>query len=460
MTNPNTGLRHAQAMDAAAAPDATETSRRRYAWYVVFVLTVCYTLSFIDRQILSLLVGPIKKDLGLSDTEIGLLGGLAFSLFYTLLGLPIGRLVDRYNRRNIIVFGVFFWSLMTAACAFARSFTTLFLARMGVGVGEATLNPAAVSIIADTFPKERLASAMSIYALGIYLGAGLALLLGGLVIQGVSHTPTLILPLIGEIASWRVTFLVVGLPGLVIALWVWTLREPPRKNAIVRVDGDHAHLGIRETVRELAKRGVSVLGISAAQMFLAIALYGFMLWSPVLLQRVHGWGPSQTGTWLGLVVLVGGCSGVLAGGRLADHGMKNGARDAALRLGAWTSLTAFALSVVALLFQDSAWLTLGLFLPIVAMLAMPIGGCYAALQTVLPNQVRGQATALFIFIANLGGLTLGPLVPGVLSDYVFRDEGAIGLALLVTLTISLGLAAVAFALTRSHYRRDHANMHP
>lgn len=444
--------------------DRTEDVRQavgtRYAWYVVFVLTVCYTLSFIDRQILSLLVGPIKADLGLTDTEIGLLGGLAFSLFYTLLGLPIGRLVDRYNRRNIIVLGVFFWSVMTAACAFARSFTTLFLARMGVGVGEATLNPAAVSIIADTFPKERLASAMAFYAMGIYLGAGLALLVGGLVIQGVAHTPELVLPVVGEIASWRVTFLVVGLPGLAVALWVWTLREPGRKNAIVKQDGGHAHLSVGETARELARRWVSVIGISGGQMFLAIALYGFMLWAPVLLQRVHAWGPRQTGTSLGLAVLVGGCFGVFVGGRLTDLGMKRGARDAALRLGAWTSLGAFAVVCVALLRQDSPWLTLILFFPVVMLLAMPIGGCYAALQTVLPNQVRGQATALFIFISNLGGLTLGPLLPGVLSDYVFRDESAIGHALLITLALSLGLASLVFASARRHYRRDHEAMHP
>lgn len=238
------------------------------------------------------------------------------------------------------------------------------------------------------------------------------------------------------------------------------LARAGRRNAIVEDDGEHAHLSVGETVRELARRWVSVLGISGGQMFLAIALYGFMLWSPVLLQRVHEWSPRQTGTWLGLLVLVGGCLGVFVGGRLTDHGMKQGARDAALRLGAWTSLGAFVVVCVALLGQDSPWLTLMLFFPVVMLLAMPIGGCYAALQTVLPNQVRGQATAMFIFISNLGGLTLGPLLPGVLSDYIFRDERAIGHALLITLASSLGLASLVFAFARRHYRRDHESMHP
>jgi MFS family permease len=447
------------AYQATAASPAVPRSTR-YAWYVVGVLTVCYTLSFIDRQILSLLVGPIKKDLGLSDTQIGLLGGLAFSVFYTFLGLPIGRLVDRYNRRTIITLGVFFWSLMTAACAFARSYPTLFLARMGVGVGEAAMNPAAVSIIADTFPRERLASAMSFYTMGIYLGAGLALLVGGAVIQGVSHTPFIDVPLVGELASWRVTFLVVGLPGLLIALWAWTLREPPRRNAIVAHDGQHATLSIRETVRELSRRWVTLYGIAGGQMFLAVALYGFMLWSPVLLQRIHLWSPQQTGTRLGLVVLVAGCLGMFIGGRLTDRGLKAGVRDAALRLATWTSLGAFLMAGLAMTVQNSPLLLLALFFPIVAFLAAPIGSCYAALQTVLPNQVRGQAVALFIFVTNLGGLTLGPLLPGLLNDYVFHDEQAIGRSLLWTLVISLFAASLVFASARRTYRRDHTEMHP
>jgi MFS family permease len=178
----------------------SQQSSLRYAWYVVFVLMVCYTLSFIDRQILSLLVAPIKRDLGISDTKIGLLQGLAFALFYTLLGFPLGWIADRYSRRNLVAAGVFFWSLMTALCSLAASFSSLFLARMGVGVGEATLGPSAFSLISDYFPKERLGGALSVYSMGIFIGSGLALIVGGTVVSAVQEMPAVTLPVIGAMA--------------------------------------------------------------------------------------------------------------------------------------------------------------------------------------------------------------------------------------------------------------------
>ncbi|MFO0334422.1 MAG: spinster family MFS transporter [Pseudomonadota bacterium] len=447
-----------------AAPGGLAATAAREApsqgWYLVFVMTVCYTLSFIDRQILSLLVGPIKADLGISDTQVGLLGGLAFSLFYTLMALPLGRIVDRSNRRNLVVAGVAFWSAMTAACALARGYGELFLARMGVGLGEAVLNPAAASMIADSFPREKLSSALSVYSMGIYIGAGSALLVGGAVIQAVATTPTVVLPLVGEIASWRATFLIVGLPGLLVALWVWTLREPSRRGAIVAADGAHAHLDIAATVRELRRRAASLIAISGGQMAFAVALYAFMLWAPVYFQRVHAWSPGDAGTRLGLVVLVFGCAGMYAGGRIADRWFRQGQRDAALRLGAWGGAIGCAAYGAAGFFEASPWLQLALFAPGVFALAMPAGSCYAALQLVLPNQVRGQAIAIYLFVANLGGLTLGPLLPGVLNDYAFASEAAVGTSLAITLAISTLAAGLIFGLGRRGYRRDYAAAHP
>lgn len=429
-------------------------------WYMVLVLTVCYTLSFVDRQILSLLVGPMKADLGISDTQVGLLGGLAFSMFYALVGLPLGRLVDRSNRRNIIVAGVALWSAMTAACALARGFTGLFIARMGVGVGEATLNPAAASMIADTFPKERLASALSTFSMGIYLGAGGALLVGGLVVQAVSHTSFVDVPLLGSLASWRVAFLIVGFPGLLVALWVWTLREPTRQDVMLARDGVHATLTVRETIGELARRAGSVLGVSGGVMALAVALYAFMLWAPVYFQRIHGWTAQETGTRLGLVVLIGGCVGMQIGGRLADRWLRRGRRDAAVRLGALSALGGFFAFGLATLTQSSPWWTLALFVPGIVAIAMPGGTAYAALQMILPNQVRGQAVAVYLFITNLGGLTIGPLVPGVLNDYVLRSEQAVGMSLMLTLTGAMLVASLIFSFARRAYQRDYEFMHP
>ncbi|MCI0489999.1 MAG: MFS transporter, partial [Blastocatellia bacterium] len=197
----------------------------RYAWYVVIILMVCYTLSFIDRQILSLLVKPIQRDLGINDTEMGLLQGAAFGIFYTLLGLPMGWLADRISRRNLIAVGVFFWSLTTALCAVAKSFGSLFFARMGVGVGEATLAPSAFSMISDYFPKERLGTALSVYAMGIFIGSGLANIVGGTVVGSVVDMPAVDLPVIGTIASWRLTFLIVGLPGILVGLLLYSARH-------------------------------------------------------------------------------------------------------------------------------------------------------------------------------------------------------------------------------------------
>jgi MFS family permease len=439
----------------------TDSSREpTQGWYLVFVMTVCYTLSFIDRQILSLLVGPIKADLGISDTQVGLLGGLAFSLFYTFMALPLGRLIDRSNRRNIVVAGVAFWSAMTAACAFARGYTGLFLARMGVGLGEATLNPAAASMIADSFPRERLSSALSVYSMGIYLGAGSALLVGGAVIQAVAATPTLQLPIVGELASWRATFLIVGVPGLLVALWVWTLREPPRRGALVSSGGAHARLDVAATASELWRRVASLATISGGQLAFAVALYAFMLWAPVYFQRVHGWTAGDTGTRLGIVVLIFGCAGMYTGGRIADRWFGNGQRDAALRLGAWCGFVGCAAFGAAGLLENRPWLQIALFAPGIFALAMPAGCCYAALQLVLPNQVRGQAVAIYLFVANLGGLTLGPLLPGVMNDYVFTSEAAVGRSLAITLAGAMLAAGLVFAMGRGGYRRDYALSHP
>ena len=187
--------------DGAAPEPEAPWPNPLYAWFVVGVLMLAYMNSFIDRQILSLLVEPIRADLGISDTQVSLLAGLAFSIFYTLMGVPLARLADQSNRRNIILVGIGSWSIMTALCGAAQNFWQLFLARIGVGVGEAALSPAAFSMIADYFPKQRLARAISVYSMGVYFGAGLALMIGGVVIKMVSALPPTVLPVIGEVLS-------------------------------------------------------------------------------------------------------------------------------------------------------------------------------------------------------------------------------------------------------------------
>ncbi|MBM3290992.1 MAG: MFS transporter, partial [Candidatus Hydrogenedentes bacterium] len=200
-----------------------------YAWYVVGVLMLVYVLSFVDRQILSLIVDPVKKDLGVSDTMMGLLMGFSFALFYSILGVPFGWLADQRSRRSIIAVGVAVWSAMTAACVAAKAFWHLFMLRVGVGVGEAALSPAAYSLITDYFPRNRLATAISVYGMGIYIGSGMAFLLGGVVVRFTATSGDLVWPIIGEVRPWQLVFFVVGLPGLLVAALVYTIREPLRR---------------------------------------------------------------------------------------------------------------------------------------------------------------------------------------------------------------------------------------
>lgn len=419
---------------------ATETNLR-YAWYVAVVLMLCNTLSFIDRQILGLLVDPIKHDLGISDTRIGLLQGLAFGIFYTLLGMPMGRIVDRGNRRKLVAAGVFCWSLMTASSAAARGFWSLFAARMGVGVGEATLSPSAFSLLSDYFPKERLATALSVFSMGIFFGSGLALIVGGLII--------------GALGSWRLTFVIVGLPGLLATLLVFTIKEPERKNLL---GGQATKLNLAEVVEQVKLRWQSVVGICLAFAFQALCNYSQQAWLPSFFIRVHGWTKRQAGLTIGIISLVTGLLGAYLGGLLCDYWQRRGKTDASLRVGVLATICAGIFFSLALAMP---WVNqqLALLVPAFFFLAMPIGSSYASLQLIVPNQVRGQIGALQIFTLNLFGLILGPFLPGFFNDYLFKDPKMVGVSLSLTVGMASLLSAVLFRATWSHYRNHYAQMH-
>ncbi len=419
---------------------ATETNLR-YAWYVAVVLMLCNTLSFIDRQILGLLVDPIKHDLGISDTRIGLLQGLAFGIFYTLLGMPMGRIVDRGNRRKLVAAGVFCWSLMTASSAAARGFWSLFAARMGVGVGEATLSPSAFSLLSDYFPKERLATALSVFSMGIFFGSGLALIVGGLII--------------GALGSWRLTFVIVGLPGLLATLLVFTIKEPQRKNLL---GGQATKLNLAEVVEQVKLRWQSVVGICLAFAFQALCNYSQQAWLPSFFIRVHGWTKRQAGLTIGIISLVTGLLGAYLGGLLCDYWQRRGKTDASLRVGVLATICAGIFFSLALAMP---WVNqqLALLVPAFFFLAMPIGSSYASLQLIVPNQVRGQIGALQIFTLNLFGLILGPFLPGFFNDYLFKDPKMVGVSLSLTVGMASLLSAVLFRATWSHYRNHYAQMH-
>ncbi|HLK49427.1 MAG TPA: MFS transporter [Bryobacteraceae bacterium] len=433
---------------AAAAPRAASG----YAWYVVLALTAIYMLSYMDRQILSLLVGPMKRDLGISDTRVGLLQGLAFGLFYTFMGLPLGRIADRRSRRGLIAVGVVLWSLFTSACSVARSFWTLFLARMGVGVGEASLSPAAYSLIADYFPKDRLGVAISVYYMGVFLGTSLSLLVAGMVVDAVAHTPVIAVPLLGTMASWRITFLFVGVPGVLFALLAYTIREPLRREALRARDGQAVQLSFGEAAAEMRRRWQSLAGISIGAIFQAVPTYALISWTPAYFQRLHHWTAGQSGRALAVLLLVFGCAGMYAGGRLSDYWQKHGISEGPLRVGVVCAIGSVLLLPAAFLMDRAAWV-LALLAPGIFFLALPMGTSAAALQRIFPNQVRGLVSALFLFLLNLGGLTLGPLLPGLLNDRVFHNEQALGLSLAITIGGASLLMLAAFRATYRAYRR-------
>ena len=437
-----------------SATVAADYPSRRVAWYTVFILMVCYTLSYADRQILAFLVGPLRHDLHISDTDVGLLQGFAFALVYTVFGLPMGALADRFSRRNLVAIGVVIWSVMTSLSSVARSFLLLGVARMGVGIGEAALSPCAFSMITDSFPKERLSSALSVYTMGIQLGSGLALVIGGLVVQTVSQMPPLQIPLIGSLAAWRLTFLIVGLPGLLIALLLLTVREPARRSLLLGADGRPARLDLRALLEQIRLRWRSALGLSVMISCQATCNYVLLGWGPTFFERLHHWPKDRIGLVLGLTTLSCGCLGLVTGGRLSDRWQSRGITDAPLRVGL-ISLAGVLLTLApATLMPEASW-TVALLVPAVFCIGLPIGCGYAAVQLIFPNQARGLVSAVVIFAVAMIGLNFGSLLPGLLDDQWFHDPNKIGWSMSVTVALASVLGLVAAAKSLAPYREDY-----
>lgn len=414
--------------------------RPAYSWYVVGVLLLAYTLSFVDRMILSLLVAPIRAALDISDTQVSLLIGLAFALFYTLLGLPLAWIADRHNRRNLIVAGIGFWSVMTTACGFAGSYATLFLARMGVGVGEATLSPAAFSMLSDYFPRDKLARAIAVYSIGVPLGSGIALILGSFVVQAVLAAPMVDLPFYGPVDAWRMIFVWVGAPGLLICLLMLTVREPFRRD-VGRVEaampsapatpGLLAHLK-----RQRAALGALFLGMS----LIGLVMYGVIAWVPTFFARTYGMHVADAGLWFGIIMAIGGAAGLILGGSLADRLYARGVADSHLRV-MRLSILLGAPPLFAAAFMPAAPLAFVMLACAFPMLTMHGVGT-VALQLITPNQYRARMTALYFFIVNLTGLGFGPMVIALLTDNLFADDGALRYSIAIVTGVAMPLAAI------------------
>jgi MFS family permease len=412
---------------------------RGYAWYVVGVLLVVYTFSFIDRQILNLLVGPIRRDLEISDTGLSVLTGFSFAIFYTLFGLPLGRIADSYSRRGLIAAGFVMWSLFSAGCGLARNFAQMLLMRTGVGIGEATLAPAAFSLIVDYFPPERRATAQSVYAAGVYVGAGLAYVLGGIVIATTAASADYVLPLIGTVRSWQLVFFAIGLPGVVFALLLFTVMEPARRGA-----GAKRTIPLKDVLSYYKDNRATFARHHAGVAVNFLAAYGAAAWVPSFFIRHHHWSAAQFGAVFGPEVAVCGVLGLVFGGWLADRYAAKGRRDACMRV-IVLAIVLWLPFGVAYLLVPNATVAIALLAPTLFFLAMPLGTMSAALMEVTPARMRGQAAAIMLFIGNIVGLGFGPTAIALFTDYVFRDDNLVGSSLLIVCTAMQLLAAILFA---------------
>ena len=424
-----------------------------YGWYVATVLTLAHVISFLDRQVLALLVEPIKRDLEISDTQMSLLMGLAFALLYTIAAIPLGRLADRRSRRNIITVGIVIWCAMTATCGLARNYGQLFLARVGVGIGEATLTPSALSILSDYFPREKRGAAVGFYNMGVSVGAGIAFIVGGQVIGYVTTSPPITIPLIGELYAWQAVFLVIGLPGLVVAALMRTVREPERKGKIALTNhaGDQSeHISLATALSFLAKRWKIYGGLALIVSGSTILGYGFLSWLTSMYLRTWDWTVPEIATGLGIVLLIAGPIGVNGAGWLADRWYRQGIKNAHLRV-MLISAPVMLVASTALPLMPTPELALLMFVPHILGAAGITAAGGAALMVITPNQMRGQATAIYYFIISLAGLTLGPTSVAVLTDYVFRDESALRYSMAIIGFAAPLLSVICAVLIRRSY---------
>ncbi len=414
------------------------------AWYAVAVLTLANVSGFMDRQILNLLVRPLRRDFGLSDTEVSLLMGLSFTVFYSVLGLPIGRWVDRGSRPRIVALGAAIWSLLTAMTGSARTFGQLFAARIGVGVGEATLGPAAVSIIADHFPRKHLASAMSVYQMGSFTGAGLAYALGAFVVGRVDVPGRITLPWGAEIFPWQTVFFWVGLPGLLVALLALTIREPRGERTTGPRD---AEIPLGDVLRYM-RTNVRTIGAMSFGFACALSVnFGVGAWLATFLERTHHWTIQQAGMLQGALTFFVGPAGVLLGGRLTDAWARRGLVDAPLRVG---MVGAAGMLVSAGLYPivPSVPLVVALLVAVNVFAALPWGAASAAVAEAMPPRMRGQGSAVYQLIVNLVAGVLGPTAVALLTDKVFGDPLAVRYSLAILAVVGMTLVLVLLAWAR------------
>lgn len=426
-----------------------------YAWFVIGILFLVTLFSQLDRQLPALLVQPIKAQFAISDTAFSLLQGYAFAIVYTLAGIPLGRMVDRTHRRNLILFGLVFWSAMTVASGLAQSFKHLLLCRIGVGIGEAVLAPAAYSIIADYFPQRKRGRALGIYYVSLAIGSGASLLLGGLIFKFVGASG-ITLPYIGELSQWRAAFVVAGFPGFIIAATLLLVREPNRQETT------DVNLGVKTgSIREFLtylRVNVSVYSrILTYPATIAVVGYGALAWAPALFERRFSMERADIGITLGILIAVSGLVGTLLSAFLSDRWANRNVPAARLRvtLVGWILILPMAIIWPLSPTPKLALISLGL---LVAGAAVAQAAAPAIVQEVTPNRMRGQAIAIYLLIGGLLGIGLGPTLVALVTDHLFGQEGSLPYALAFACGPVAFLGAIlCFTGLKPYARMENAN---
>jgi len=420
-----------------------------YAWYMVVVLTIAYILSFVDRYVFGLLIEPIKADFGLTDLQISMVGSTAFAIFYATMGLPLGYLADRTRRTWMLGIGVLVWSAATVACGLAKNFAQMFFARMAVGAGEATLGPCAMSMISDSFPREKRGTPIAVYSAALSLGAGIASLVSATILVWANSVPELSMPVFGVVKPWQFVFIVVGLPGILIAALMLTIKEPPRQ--IKKDDTDKR--SIRDTLKHFRRNWKVFSCCMAFSSFMVIVAYSQFFFAPMF-ERTWGWPAQQYALWNGIILLAVGPASVFVAGLINDLLYKRGVTDAPLVIMIVGAVLILPTGIVAplmptpeLAFAVIVFNTIGI--------ATTTATSVTALMNITPSQFRGQTAALYYMVVSMLGLFLGPNTVGALSDFVFGNEN---LNQAAAATVALYGIPVLFliGLSRRLYQAEHA----
>jgi MFS family permease len=413
-------------------PQSDRVSAR--AWVTLAILVLMYILSFLDRGLISLVVKPIREDIGATDVEIGLLYGISFSLFYAVFSLPLAWLADRWSRRGVIYFCITIWSLATAACGLAHSFWQLAAARFAVGFGEGGLSPAAYRILGDSFPKRRLGLAAGIFGAGATLSSPISLLLGGHLVDWAARHGAIVFPVIGEARPWQLVFLLLGPIGLLLAPLVFFARSergesvPASSSAKEPADG-------RDFVAFLRSRWLYLTLVCLGFGGNALFSYGFAAWAPTYFQRRFGLSMSEIGTGLALVIGVAGTLCYIGGGWITDRWFARGTHDAHFRYFVYSLPVVILAAVLAFVVADRpiyAFAAVACFLVLLPSTAPAA----SHLQLATPARFRGRLMGLFIMVFSIIGLSAGPLVVALFTDHLFHDPAKIGLSIATTAVLA------------------------